>query len=196
MRCLCRILIKPSKSPMASPIVCVLKKDKSVRLTCDFRYVNKYIVPDGFPMQNIDEVKLKVSNSNYISVLDAKSGYWQIKVREEDQWLTAFSTHDSWYEWTRVPFGIKNSGAIIVRAIQMTHKQVKGIAESYVDDMEVHSGDWQTHLRDNKRYLTAIRDSGLTLNIGKCEFGQKSVKYVCHIIGSGRHDSILNVSKL
>ena len=45
--------IKPYKSPMANPIVCVLNKDKSVRLTCDFRYVNKYTVPDGFPMQNM-----------------------------------------------------------------------------------------------------------------------------------------------
>ena len=45
-------------------------------------------------MQNIDEVKLKVGKSNFISVFDAKLGYWQIIVREEDQWLTAFSTHD------------------------------------------------------------------------------------------------------
>ena len=66
--------IKPSKSPLVSPIVCVMKKDKSVRLTCDFRFVNKYTVPDGFPMQNIDEVKLKVCKSNFISVFDAKSG--------------------------------------------------------------------------------------------------------------------------
>ena len=66
--------IKPSKSPMASPIVGILKKDKSVCLTCDFRYINKYIVPNGFPMQNIDEVELKVGKSNFISVFDAKSG--------------------------------------------------------------------------------------------------------------------------
>ena len=59
---------------MASPIVYVLKRDKSVRLTCDFRYVNKCIVPDGFPIQITDQVKLKVGNSNFISVFDAKSG--------------------------------------------------------------------------------------------------------------------------
>ena len=64
--------------------------------------------------------------------------------------------HDCLYEWTRVPFGMKNSAATFVRAIQMSHKPIKGIAELYVDDMAVHSGDWQTHLRDIKRYLTAI----------------------------------------
>ena len=64
---------------MASPIVCALKMDKSVRLTCDFRYVNKYTVPNGFSMQNIDEVKLKVGNANFISVFDAKSGIGRLK---------------------------------------------------------------------------------------------------------------------
>ena len=76
--------IKPSKSPMACPIVCVLKKNKSVSLTSDVRYVNTYTVPDGFPMQNIDDVKLKVGKSNFIGVFDAKSGYWQIRVRKEN----------------------------------------------------------------------------------------------------------------
>ena len=81
---------------MASPVVCVLKKGKSVRLTYDFRYANKYTETDGFPMKNIDEVKLKVGKSNFINVFDAK-------VREEEEWLTAFNTHASlkgtvWYE--------------------------------------------------------------------------------------------------
>ena len=77
-------------------------------------------------------------------------------MREKDQWLTAFSTHDSLYEWTREPFDMKNSGATFVRAIQIILKPINGIVESYVDDMAVHSGDWQTHLRDIKRYLTVI----------------------------------------
>ena len=84
---------------MASPIVCALKKDKSVSLTCDFRYANKYMVRGGFPMQNIDKVKLKVGKSNFFSDFDAKLGYWPIRVREDDQWLSAFSTYDSLHEW-------------------------------------------------------------------------------------------------
>ena len=83
---------------------------------------------------------------------------------------------------------MKNNGATFVRAIQTNLKAIKSIAESYVDDMAVHSGDWHTHLRDIKRHLTAIRDSGLTLNLSKCEFGKNSVKYVGHVIGSGWHE--------
>ena len=68
-------------------------------------------------------------------------GYCQIRGREEDKWLTAINTHDSLYEWAMVAFGVKNSRATFVRAIQMILKRIKGIAESYVDDMAVHSGD-------------------------------------------------------
>ena len=89
-------------------------------------------------MQNIDKVKIKVGNSNLISVFDVKSGYWQIKVRQEDQWLTAFSTHDSLCEWTRVPFGMKNSGATFVGAIQMILKPIKGINERMVKGDSIH----------------------------------------------------------
>ena len=141
-----------------------------------------------FQCKNIDEMKVIVGKSNFISVFDAKSEFWQIKVGEDDQWLTAFGTHDSLYEWTRVPFDMKNCGATFVRAIQLILKPIKSIAESYVDDMAVHSGDCHTHLRDIKWYLTAIQDFGLKLNLGKCEFGKNSVKYVGHIIGSGRHE--------
>ena len=77
---------------------------------------------------------------------------------------------------------MKNSEATFVRVIPMILKPIKSIAESYVDDMAIHSCDWLIHLRDIKRYLTAIRDSGLTLNLGKCEFDTNSVKYVGHII--------------
>ena len=114
---------------MVSPLVFVLTKDKSARLTCDFRSVSKYTVPDDFSMQNIDEVKIKVGNSSLISVFKVKSGYLQIRVSQEDQWSTAFSTRDSLYEWTRVPFGMKNNGATFLGATQMILRSIKGINE-------------------------------------------------------------------
>ena len=103
-------LIRRSDSPMASPMVCVIKKDKSVRIVVDYRYVNSFCNADPFPKQNIDDVKLKVGRSNLITVTDAKSGYWQVPVRREDQWLTSFTTHRGAIEFVRAPFGLKNSG--------------------------------------------------------------------------------------
>ena len=96
-------LIRPSVSPMANPIVCVAKKSGGVRIACDYRYLNSFTVGDAYPMSTINETLVKIGKSKIISTFDAKSGYWQIPVAEEDRWLTAFVTHDGLYEWVRMP---------------------------------------------------------------------------------------------
>ena len=85
--------IRPSKSQMASPLVCVLKgKDgkDGVRLAVDYRYVNKYTVGDTYPIPDIPDIVQRMGSAKYISCFDAKGAYWQTKVRADHQWLTAF----------------------------------------------------------------------------------------------------------
>jgi len=71
-------------SPMASPIVCVTKKDGGIRITVDYRYLNSFTVGDAFPMSTVNETLLKLGNAKFISTFDAKSGYWQIPIAEQD----------------------------------------------------------------------------------------------------------------
>ena len=67
--------IVPSTSPMTSGVVCVIKPDKTVRLTCDYRYLNQYTIGDCQPMPNIVDSMYRVTRAGYISLCDAKSGY-------------------------------------------------------------------------------------------------------------------------
>ena len=180
-------LIRPSNSPMASPIVCVAKKDGGVRLACDYRYLNSYTVGDAYPMATIDEVLRNVGQGRFISTFDAKSGYWQIPVAEEDRWLTAFVTHDGLYEWVRMPFGLKNAGATFVRAVRTVLRPIRSFADSYIDDMGVGSDVWCDHLGHIRQFLIIMRNSGFTLNLAKCEFAKPEVKFVGRIVGSGIH---------
>ena len=67
-------ITEPSQSPMASPLVCVLKGKEGkdgVRLAVDYRYVNKYTYGDAFPMSDITDVKQKVAIKRWITVADA-----------------------------------------------------------------------------------------------------------------------------
>ena len=182
-------IIRPSKSEMASPIVCVLKgKDgrDGVRIAIDYRYVNKYSIGDAFPMPDISDLIQRVGQAKIISTFDAKGAYWQIGVRPDHQWLTAFVWDGGLYEFTRTPFGQKGSGNTFVRAVQLILQPIKQFTGSYVDDMSVFSDVWAQHLKHLKEFLLVIRDSGLTLNLKKCNFALPEVKFVGHIIGSGQ----------
>jgi len=71
---------------MASPLVCVLKgKDgkDGVRLAVDYRYVNKYIIGDGYPTPNIDDIVQRIGKACYVSCFNAKRAYWQCKTRTD-----------------------------------------------------------------------------------------------------------------
>jgi hypothetical protein len=140
-----RGLIRPSKSPMASPFVCVLKgKDGKggVRLTVNYQYLNKSTVPDVslLPLPEISQVLQKVGSARYISLFDATSGYHQCPIREQDQLLSAFD--DGLYEWTRVAFGMRSNGCTFVRALTKSLEPIR----DFTYDMAVYSNAWLQHL--------------------------------------------------
>jgi len=130
---------------MASPIVCVAKKDGGVRIACDYRYLNSFTVGDTYPMPTIDKVRRSSSEGLFISTV-AGTHYWQIPLAKEHRWLTAFVTHDGLYEWLRMPFGFKNLEATFVRAVRFMLRPIHDFADLYVDDIGVGSQDWKTHL--------------------------------------------------
>jgi hypothetical protein len=182
-------LIHESTSPQASPIVCVLKgKDGSrgVRLTVDYRYVNRYTIADALGPPDMHSVMQRIGRARYISTFDGRSSYWTIRVKREHQWLTAFIYDSQLYEWSRVPFGLKNSGCSFVRMIQRVLHPIREFTESFVDDMAVFSDDFDQHLNNLERYLNVIKKSGLTLNLAKSNFAKPEVKFCGHFIGSGR----------
>jgi len=101
-------IIKPSKSEMGSPIVCVLKGKEGkdgVRIAVDYRYLNKYCEGDAYPMPEISDLIQKVGQAKFISLCDIKSAHHQIEVKPEHQWLTAFVWDGGLFQYTRALFG-------------------------------------------------------------------------------------------
>ena len=102
-----------------------------------------------------------------------------------DRWLTAIVTPSGLWEWTRTPFGMRNSGSTFVRAIQTVLRPIHDFTSSYVDDMAVGSDNWPAHMNHIDRFLTVVKSSGLTLNLLKSEFAKREVKFVGQYVGSG-----------
>ena len=109
-----------------------------------------------------------------ISIFDSKQGYHQIGVREEDKWLTgvtAFVCDCGLFEFSRAPFGLKSSGRSFVRAITNILRPVRECVDSFVDDVAVHSNQWREHLVHLTRFLQAVKNAGITLNLKKVPLG-------------------------
>ena len=166
-------IIRPSTSEMVSPLVCVLKGHKGqnkVRLAVDFRYLNKFSAGDAYPTPDLQEAMERVSKAHFISCFDAKCGYWQVSLKDSQQWLTGFVCGDEVYEFTRMPFGLKSAGNTFVRAMNIVLKPVRDFTEPFIDDMAVCSMHWPDHLSHLDKYLYTVRTAGITLNLEKCSF--------------------------
>jgi len=121
-------IIKPSKSEMTSPTVCLLNgKDgrDGVRIAVDYRYLNKFCLWDAYPTPDIGDIIQRVGKAPYISTCDLKGAFWQIRIKEDHQWLTAFVWDGGLYEFTRAPFAQKGSGNSFRRAIKMVTQPLK-----------------------------------------------------------------------
>ncbi|KAK7925830.1 hypothetical protein WMY93_008140 [Mugilogobius chulae] len=108
-------VIRESQSPFSSPIVVVRKKNGDVRLCIDYRKLNLQTVKDAYALPNLEESFSALTGSKWFTVLDLKSGYYQISMREEDKAKTAFVTPLGFWEFNRMPQGVTNAPSTFQR---------------------------------------------------------------------------------
>ncbi|KAK7944397.1 hypothetical protein WMY93_000125 [Mugilogobius chulae] len=95
--------IQKSRSPYSSPLVCVRKKDGTLRLCVDYRELNLKSIPDRHPIPRVQDILNSLCGSAWFSVLDQGKAYHQGFLEEESRPLTAFITPWGLYEWVRIP---------------------------------------------------------------------------------------------
>ena len=177
-------VIRESASPYASPVVIVGKKDGSKRICIDYRKLNKITVPDPEPMTPAVDVFQRVGHAQYFTKIDLSKGYWQVPVHEQDIHKTAFVTLDGKYEFLKMPFGMMNSGATLVRGIRKLLEGMEHV-DSYIDDILVHTQTWEEHIETLQELFKRLSSSGLTVRPSKCVIGAKGVHFLGHYVGDG-----------
>ena len=180
-------VIQESKSPWASPVVLVQKKDGSLHFCMDYRRLNAVTRKDVYPLPRIDDLLDQLSGKRVFSTLDAHSGYWQIRMHETSREKTAFVTMNGLYEFRVMPFGLCNAPATFQRLMQKTLTGLGGdqpFCSVYIDDVIVFSKTVEEHLDHLAQVFNRLRKIGLKLHPQKCSFTHPKVLYLGHIISS------------
>ena len=176
-------IIRESSSPYASPIVLVRKKNGSLRLTVDYRKLNQKTIKDAYALPRIDDAFSCLSGAKWFSVMDLKSGYYQVEMEPSDREKTAFVCPLGFYEYTRMPQGVTNSPATFQRLMErcvgsMNLQEVL----AFLDDLIVFSQTLEEHETRLGQVFDRLRNFGLELSPEKCSFFCKSVSYLGHIV--------------
>ncbi|GJS50543.1 putative reverse transcriptase domain-containing protein [Tanacetum coccineum] len=175
--------IRPSSSPWGAPVLFVKKKDGSLRMCIDYRELNKLTVKNRYPLPRIDDLFDQLQGSSVYSKIDLRSGYHQLKVREEDISKTAFRTRYGHYEFQVMPFGLTNAPAVFMDLMNRVCKPyLDKFVIVFIDDILIYSKSKQEHEEHLKIILELLKKEELYAKFSKCEFWLPKVQFLGHVI--------------
>ncbi|GJR43867.1 putative reverse transcriptase domain-containing protein [Tanacetum coccineum] len=177
--------IRPSSSPWGAPVLFVKKKDGSFRMCIDYRELNKLTVKNRYPLPRIDDLFDQLQGSSVYSKIDLRSGYHQLRVREEDIPKTAFRTRYGHYEFQVMPFGLTNAPAIFMDLMNRVCKPyLDKFVIIFIDDILIYSKNKKEHEEHLKAILELLKKEELYAKFSKCEFWIPKVQFLGHVIDS------------
>jgi hypothetical protein len=175
--------IRESTSPAGSPVLFVPKKDGTRRLCVDYRKLNAITIKDRYPLPLATELRDRLSGARIFTKLDLRDGYHLIRIKEGEEWKTAFRTRYGHYEYQVMPFGLTNAPATFMRLMNnVLSPYLDVICICYLDDVLIYSKNKQEHIQDVKKVLTVLRNAKLLLKPSKCEFHVNETEFLGYIV--------------
>lgn len=175
--------IEHSQSPFASPILCVRKPNRSLRICVDYRKLNNLTRKDSYPIPRIDELLARPSKAKVFTKFNIRSAFNRIRMDPASEEYTTFRTRYGTYKCKVLPFGLCNSPATYQRYINnVLIDYLDEFCIAYLDDILIYSKDEETHEKHVKLVLQRLRQAGLQVDIKKSEFHVTRTRYLGYIL--------------
>ncbi|KAL0544115.1 hypothetical protein IC582_019226 [Cucumis melo] len=175
--------IRPSVSPWGAPVLFVKKKDGSMRLCIDYRELNKVTVKNRYPLPRIDDLFDQLQGATVFSKIDLRSGYHQLRIKDEDIPKTAFRSRYGHYEFIVMSFGLTNAPAVFMDLMNRVFREfLDTFVIVFIDDILIYSKTEAEHEEHLRMVLQTLRDNKLYAKFSKCEFWLKQVSFLGHVI--------------
>ena len=172
-------------TPWISSMLAVPKKNGKIRICFDLKDLNKAILRENYPIPAIEDIASRLHGAKVFSVLDAKNGFWHVKLDKESSYLTTFHTPFGRYRWCRMPFGVSSAPEVFQRRM---HKQIEGLSgtEVIADDFIVAGfGDtleeaFRDHNKNHVAFLQRCSARGVKLAVEKLQLCLEEVPLIGH----------------
>ena len=177
--------IRPSISSWGALVLFVKKKDGSLRLCIDYRQLNRVTIRNQYPLPRIDELFDQLQGSRVYSKIDLRSGYHQLKVRENDVSKTAFRTRYGHYEFLVMPFELTNASVAFMDLMNRVFSSyLDKFVIVFIDDILVYSGSPEEHAEHLRTVLQILKERQLYDKFSKCQFLLDKVAFLGHVISA------------
>jgi hypothetical protein len=166
---------RPSVSPWGVLVLFMKNKDGNFRLYIDYRQLNKMKINNKNPLPDIDDWFDQVREENMFSKLHLRSGYHQVRIKDEDIYKTSFRTRYG-YEFIVVPFGLANGLTTFMCLMNsVLRKYLDQFVIVFIDDIVIYSKTREECEENLKLVLETLREHKLYEKYIKCEFYHSKV---------------------
>jgi len=180
-------IIRPSSSPLGAGFFFVGKKDGSLRPCIDYRGLNQITVKNKYPLPLLASAFEPVQGATVFTKLDLRNAYHLLRIRDGDEWKTAFKTPLGQFEYLVMPFGLTNAPACFQALVNDVLRDFLNVfVFVYIDDILIYSKDLTEHKKHVRLVLQRLLENKLFVKAEKCEFHQPSVTFLGFVLEGGQ----------
>jgi len=179
--------IQRSTSPAGSPILFVPKPNGwGLRPCVDYTGLNAITIPIRYPLPLMQELQDRVQGARWFTKLDLKNGFNLIRIREGDEWKTAFQTQYGLYKFRVMPFGLTNAPLTFQDMMNHVLSDMLDIGvQADMDDILIYAKEEVNHDKLVRKVLGRLQQNGLAVAPEKCMWKAAEVEFLGYMIGRG-----------